>query len=83
MKDKGLILLLSVPIIMSLFFLSTYLCMKLKLNGEETMIVEYREPFQDPGVVATIMGKEARVIVHGKVNTNQIGTYELVYELLD
>ena len=81
MKDKGLILLLSVPIIMSLFFLSTYLCMKLKLNGEETMIVEYQEPFQDPGVVATIMGKEAKVIVHGKVNTNQIGTYELVYEL--
>ena len=81
MKDKGLILLLSVPIIMSLFFLSTYLCMKLKLNGEETMIVEYQEPFQDPGVVATIMGKEAKVIVHGKVNTNQIGTYELVYEM--
>ena len=81
MKDKGLILLLSIPIVMSLFFLSTYLCMQLKLKGKETIVVEYKEPFHDPGVRATIMGKKAKVIVHGKVNTNQIGTYELVYEL--
>ena len=81
MKDKGLILLLSIPIVMSLFFLSTYLCMQLKLKGKETIVVEYKEPFHDPGVSATIMGKKAKVIVYGKVNTNQIGTYELVYEL--
>lgn len=81
MKDKGLILLLGVPIIMSLFFLSTYLCMQLKLKGKATMVVEYKESFQDPGVTATIMGKPTKVKIHGRVNTNQIGTYELVYEL--
>jgi len=79
MKDKGLILLLGVPIIMSLFFLSTYLCMQLKLKGKATMVVEYKESFQDPGVTATIMGKPTKVKIHGRVNTNQIGTYELVY----
>ena len=39
MKDKGLILLLSIPIVMSLFFLSIYLCMQLKLKGKEIIVV--------------------------------------------
>lgn len=81
MKEKGIYLLLSIPIIMSLFFLTTFMFMKLKLNGKPVMIVNYQQEFNDPGAVGTILGQRATVKVHGKVNTNQIGTYELVYEL--
>ena len=81
MKEKGLLLLLSVPILMSLFFLCTFFCMRLELKGEAEMTVLYQEEFQDPGAVGTILGKEVEVTVHGKVDTSQIGTYELVYEM--
>ncbi len=81
MKEKGLLLLLSVPILMSLFFLCTSFCMRLELKGEAEMTVLYQEEFQDPGAVGTILGKEVEVTVHGKVDTSQIGTYELVYEM--
>ena len=55
--------------------------MRLELKGEAEMTVLYREEFQDPGAVGTILGKEVEVTVHGKVDTSQIGTYELVYEM--
>ena len=51
MKEKGLLLLLSVPILMSLFFLCTFFCMRLELKGEAEMTVLYQEEFQDPGAV--------------------------------
>lgn len=79
-KNRGLILLLSIPIIMSLFFLSTFLLMKIELNGQEEMSVVYQSKFRDPGVKATLLGKKMNVSVRGKVNTNKIGRYELVYE---
>lgn len=81
MKEKGLLLLLSVPILMGLFFLCTFFCMRLELKGEAEMTVLYQEEFQDPGAVGTILGKKVEVTVHGKVDTSQIGTYELVYEM--
>ena len=55
MKEKGIYLLLSIPIIMSLFFLTTFMFMKLKLNGKPVMIVNYQQEFNDPGAVGTIL----------------------------
>lgn len=79
-ENKGLLLLLSIPIIISLFFLSTFLCIRFSLNGEKEIRVSYGTEFHDPGTKATVFGRKLKVKVYGKVNAKKIGTYELVYE---
>ena len=59
---------------------------KMQLNGEEHVVLEYGEPFEDPGAVAVFSGShllrdgmEIPVSREGSVDESLLGTYELKY----
>lgn len=60
----------------------------IELNGGDTIRVEYKETFKDPGARAAITGSlipfletEAEVkAVSGRVDTGKLGEYEITYE---
>ena len=82
---RYLILFLTIAAILFIFFLVLNDQMmghiKVHLNGNQEMSIEYESEFTDPGAKAYINGKasDSPVAVHGKVNTDKLGTYYLTY----
>ena len=54
---------------------------EIELIGEKNLEVNVNEKFNDPGVKATINGKDASELVkkYGEVNTKKIGKYKIKY----
>lgn len=57
----------------------------LTLKGEDNIRVNWKDAFTDPGATATIQGKNAddRIIIEGTVDTNTIGTYTIIYKIMN
>ena len=56
----------------------------IKLNGEQDVVVDIGEEFNDPGVASVIDNNDGKlkvsdVIVKGKVDTNKLGSYKITY----
>ncbi|MDO4691704.1 MAG: DUF5012 domain-containing protein [Porphyromonadaceae bacterium] len=59
--------------------------LEFKLNGEDLMVVNLGENFEDPGVHVKYWGKDvsSEVKVEGAVNTAEVGYYTLQYTFLN
>ena len=90
MGKRNNILVASILIVLLFsFFIYKYLSSeylvvpKIELLGENQITVEVNGEFKDPGVKASIAGKDARKLVKiiGKVDTKKVGMYNLEYVL--
>ena len=61
---------------------------EIKLDGNESIIVNLGDKYEDPGVKSVIDSKDGRlnntdVITKGRVNPSKIGTYKITYTAVD
>ena len=56
---------------------------KIDLKGKDTVVINYKQKFQEPGYEARIIGKDLtdKVNIIGKVNNKKLGTYKLKYSV--
>ena len=56
---------------------------QLELNGDEYMVTDMGQTFQDPGCTATMKGEDvsSQVVVSGNVDTSTAGMYDLTYSI--
>ena len=53
------------------------------LNGKNTLVINYKQKYKEPGYKAVILNKELNSSIksYGKVNVNKLGTYKIKYIL--
>lgn len=61
---------------------------EIKLDGDELVLLNLGDEFDDPGVKSVIDSKDGRlnktdVVTKGHVNTSKIGTYKITYTAVD
>ena len=83
---KILIPLLCLLVIACTVIYSKSIKTDISLNGEEKIVLEYGENYDDPGATghfATLFSKnqEAKVEVNGKVDEKKLGTYSIEYKV--
>lgn len=91
---KGICIFLAILLLLALagagvcayIWHSNVFTLQLSLAGEEDTVLEYGEPFQDPGATAVFSGtllrtepENVEVTVSGQVDTSRVGTYTLTY----
>lgn len=83
MKKKTIILI-TITLLIILILATIYLVffnpfLKLTLKGKETITLEVNTKYKEPG--ATVTGTKNKYKISGKVNTNKIGKYTLIYKV--
>ncbi|MBR4619079.1 MAG: polysaccharide deacetylase family protein [Bacilli bacterium] len=73
----SLLVLSIITIVYSIFF------PKIELKKGETIVLNYKQKFNEPGYTAKIIGKDLtdKVSVVGKVNSKKIGIYKIKYSV--
>ena len=85
LKKKYLIGL--VVIIFLIIFVSLCLiikgCLTLKLNGQDNIIVDVKNKYEEKGAIATILGNDIsnKIKINGYVNTEKLGVYNITYKI--
>ena len=95
-KKARLGFLLALPVVIALIigagiYVFTYhvneFQLDLTVNGEENVVLEYGQRYEDPGADARFFGShilpegiEVAVVQTGSVDVNRVGTYTLTYQ---
>lgn len=74
----GSILVLS---LVAFFIFELLLMPQIKLKGQSSIVINYKEKYKEKGYEASFLGDDISkdVEVDGKVNSNKLGTYRIVY----
>ena len=64
-------------------FSAAFSCRRLELIGAEHIEINMNETYQDPGAQSTyrFMDNRAHIIVENQVDTQKLGTYQVIYRL--
>lgn len=85
MKKRVIIILGIIVLIISGIILYGYYNIKptIYLNGEDNITINYKDNYNDEGAKGYILGQDYsnHITVDQKVNTNEIGTYEIKYTI--
>ena len=66
------------------YFLSTYIAEpEISIKGDSEIIIELKEKYSEPGVVAVLENKDVsdKVKIHGNVDNTKVGDYTLTYSI--
>ena len=67
----------------NIFLYYFFVLPKISLEGKKTIILPYQKEYKEQGFKAIYLGKDVTkdVVVKGKVNSNKLGTYQIIYEV--
>ena len=70
-------------LVIKLLFFSGLFVPTLELIGAEHIEINMNETYQDPGALSTyrFMDNRAHIIVENQVDTQKLGTYQVIYRL--
>ena len=79
--EKVISILVFILALVTIFY--TIFFPKIVLKGGESITINYKEEYKEPGYEARAIGKDLtkNVLVTGKVNSNKLGTYNLTYKV--
>ena len=84
LSRKFLLCLFLIVFLIGGFGLYNFLLMpQISLKGKKKVVVAYQREYAEKGYNASFLGNDITkdVVVKGKVNTNKLGTYNIVYEV--
>ena len=75
--------MLAAALLVKLLFFSGLFVPTLELVGASSMEINMNETYHDPGAksVFRFMDNSSHIIVENKVNTQKLGTYQVIYRL--
>lgn len=82
--NKTILLFLFLNFLVLFVLWGIYLCFaQIDLKGDSKIVLNYMDEYKEKGYSAFRFGKSINdeVKVKGKVNTNKLGTYEVIYEV--
>ena len=82
-KDIAIWLLLLFLIFFTIAIYQFVLLPQIHLEGEKVVILNYKEKYKEKGYNASFLGEDItkKVKISGKVNSNRLGQYQLVYQV--
>ena len=73
------VLLLALVLVLLFTVFSKPDTLEIRMTGDANLVLEYGQPYQEPGVQALYNGQPISVETEGQVDTGTLGTYELKY----